>query len=90
VSAEDEVDALREAQRPFEEAEAALVRSVVSTPAWLKEPDECALRYALNLARFSKVRTPDGGDLDLGPAILPFREDVRAALPAFTAPTGPR
>lgn len=63
---------------------------MVSTPAWLKEPDECALRYALNLARFSKVRTPDGGDLDLGPAILPFREDVRAALPAFTAPTGPR
>ncbi|HET6412789.1 MAG TPA: patatin-like phospholipase family protein [Anaeromyxobacter sp.] len=88
MTAEDEVDALKEAQRPFEEAEAALVRSVVSTPAWLKEPDECALRYALNLARLSKVRTSDGGDLDLGPAILPFREDVRTALPAFTSPTG--
>lgn len=85
----DEVDALKDAQRPFEEAEAALVRSVVSTPPWLSEPDECALRYALNLARVGLVRAPDGGDVDLGPALLSFREDVRAALPALTAPGGP-
>jgi len=88
VTLEDEVDALKEAQRPFEEAEAALVRSVVSTPPWLPEPDECALRFALNLARLSVIRTPNGTDLDLGPAILPFREEVRAALPAFNPPDG--
>jgi predicted acylesterase/phospholipase RssA len=84
----DDVDARREAQRPFEEAEAALVRSVVSTPPWLSEADECALRYALNLARVGLVRAPDGTDVDLGPVLLPFRNEVRAALPAFSSPFG--
>jgi len=50
---------------PFEEAELALVRSVVSLARWLSEPDEHALRYALNLARVTRVRAPDGQDLDL-------------------------
>jgi predicted acylesterase/phospholipase RssA len=84
----DRLDALKEAQRPFEEAEAALVRSVVSTHAWLPEPVEAALRYALNLARLGLVRAADGGDVDLRPALRPFREELRAALPAFTGPGG--
>lgn len=83
---EDDLDARKEAQRPFEEAEAALVRSVVSTPPWLSEADECALRYAFNLARVGLVRAPDGTDVDLGPILLPFRDEVRSALPAFSSP----
>jgi hypothetical protein len=82
------LDARKEAQRPFEEAEAALVRSVVSTPPWLSEADESALRYALNLARVGLVRAPGGDDLDLGPVLLPFRDEVRATLPAFSSPDG--
>jgi predicted acylesterase/phospholipase RssA len=82
------LDAVREAQRPFEEAEAALVRSVVNSPAWLSEADEAALRYALNLARTDLVRAPDGADVELGPALQGLREEVRAALPAFFAPGG--
>ncbi|HVO19099.1 MAG TPA: patatin-like phospholipase family protein, partial [Anaeromyxobacter sp.] len=85
---DDRLEALKEEQRPFEEAEGALVRSVVSSHAWLPEADEAALRYALNLARVGKVRTADGGDVDLGPALVPLREEVRAALPAFTARRG--
>ncbi|BDG04820.1 patatin-like phospholipase family protein [Anaeromyxobacter oryzae] len=86
----DPIDALRDAARPFEEAEAALVRSVVSTAAWLSEPDEAALRYALNLARLERVRAPDGADVDLAPALAPFRADVRERLvPALLAPGGP-
>jgi predicted acylesterase/phospholipase RssA len=84
----DGLEARKEALRPFEEAEVALVRSVVTTHAWLAEPDEAALRYALNLARVERVRGPDGADVDLGPALAAFREDVRAALPAFRAPGG--
>jgi predicted acylesterase/phospholipase RssA len=83
------LDARREAQRPFEDAEAALVRSVVSSPAWLSEADEAALRYALNLAKLEVLRLPDGSDLDLVPALLQLREEVRAALPAFADPGGP-
>ena len=86
---DEALDPLKEAVRPFEEAEAALVRSVVSSPPWLSEADEAVLRYALNLARAGWVRAPDGGDVDLAPVLLPFREDVRAALPALTAPGGP-
>ena len=85
---DDRLDALKEEQRPFEEAEAALVRSVVSSHAWLPEADEAALRYALNLARLGPVRTADGGDVDLGPALLPLRDEVRATLPAFAARRG--
>ena len=81
---DSQLDILKEEQRPFEEAEAALVRSVVSTAPWLPEKDEEALRYALNLARVGRVRVAGGEDLDLAPALLPFREEVRAALPALT------
>jgi predicted acylesterase/phospholipase RssA len=84
----ERLEAQKEAQRPFEEAEAALVRSVVSSHAWLPEADEAALRYALNLARVGPVRAGDGGDVDLAPAILPLREEVRPALPAFTGRRG--
>jgi predicted acylesterase/phospholipase RssA len=82
------LEALRELHRPFEEAEAALVRSVVSSHAWLPEPDEATLRYALNLAKVDLVRLHDGADVELGPALLPFHEEVRAALHAFTGPGG--
>jgi predicted acylesterase/phospholipase RssA len=82
------LDALREFQRPFEEAEAALVRAVVSSHAWISEPDEAALRYALNLAKVDRVRGADGADVGLGPALLELREEVRTALPAFTGPGG--
>ncbi|ACG72342.1 Patatin [Anaeromyxobacter sp. K] len=89
VPPEDPLDLHHEAIRPFEEAEAALVRSVVSTPAWLSERDEAALRYALNLARIGRVRAPDGGEVDLEPALAPFREDVRPLVSALLATGGP-
>jgi hypothetical protein len=76
------LDALRARLRPFEEAEVALVHAVVSERPWLSERDENALRYALNLARVSRVRTPDGDDLDLEPALVAYRAEVAAtALP---------
>jgi predicted acylesterase/phospholipase RssA len=87
-AADDLYGARKEAQQPFEDAEAALVRSVVSTHAWLAEPDEAAIRYALNLARVGPVRAPDGSDVDLGPTLEGFREDVRRVLPAFLPPAG--
>jgi predicted acylesterase/phospholipase RssA len=77
---DDALDALRQQVRPFEEAELALVRAVVSSPEWISERDEAALRYALNLARMGLVRTPDGEDVDLAPLLEPHREFVRAQL----------
>jgi predicted acylesterase/phospholipase RssA len=88
-AADDTLDDLQESRRPFEEAEAALVRSIVSTRAWLSDADEAAIRYALNLARVGLVRAPDGKDVALGSVLAPFREDVRAALPALLARGGP-
>ena len=85
----DSLEAQKESLRPFEDAEAALVRSVVSTAPWLSDAQEGALRYALNLARVGLVRTPDGGDVDLAPVLLPFRDEVLAAVPALTGPDGP-
>lgn len=85
----DPLEAERERVRPFEDAEAALVRSVVTTPAWLSEADEAALRYALNLARLGKVRAADGGDVDLEALLAPFREVVRPAVAALTAGGAP-
>lgn len=72
------MDALRARIRPFEEAEVALVREVVSSPPWISEPDEAAIRYALNLARLGLVRAPDGSDVDLAPLLAPYREDVHS------------
>ncbi|HTN52248.1 MAG TPA: patatin-like phospholipase family protein [Anaeromyxobacter sp.] len=90
MSSDADLDRQRDALRPFEEAEAALVRSVVSAPAWISEADEAALRYALNLARVGRLPAPGGGEVDLGPALAPFREEVRAAaLPALLARGGP-
>jgi hypothetical protein len=86
---EDALDALRAKVRPFEEAEVALVRAIVSSPAWLSEADEAALRYALNLARTGLVRAPDGTDVDLEPFLAPYREDVAAlAVPPLARPGG--
>ena len=87
---DDALDALRDRVRPFEEAELALVRSVVSSPAWLSEEDEAALRYALNLAKLGRVRAPDGTDVDLEPVLAPFRDDVAAiGLPPLLREGGP-
>jgi predicted acylesterase/phospholipase RssA len=83
---EEALDALHATTRPFEDAELALVRSIVSSPAWLSEPDEAAVRYALNLARVTRVRAPDGTDVDLEAALAPFREHVLStAVPALAA-----
>jgi predicted acylesterase/phospholipase RssA len=79
-TSDEALDSLRAEVRPFEEAEAALVRAVVSSPAWLSEPDEAALRYALNLARVGLVRTPGGEDVDLAPLLAPHRDFVRSQL----------
>jgi predicted acylesterase/phospholipase RssA len=89
VPTDEALDQLRERVRPFEEAEAALVRSVVSSKPWLSEADEAALRYALNLARTSVVRAPDGSDVDLDGFLAPYREDVLSlAVPALLRPGG--
>jgi predicted acylesterase/phospholipase RssA len=73
-----ELDALRARVRPLEEAEIALVRAVVSQPPWLAERDEHALRYALNLARATRVRAPGGEDVDLEQFLEPYRQEVFA------------
>ncbi|HYG66207.1 MAG TPA: patatin-like phospholipase family protein, partial [Anaeromyxobacteraceae bacterium] len=83
------LDALRARLRPFEEAEVALVRAVVSERPWLSERDEHALRYALNLARLSRVRTPDGDDLDLEPVLEAYRASVlETAIPVLLRRSG--
>lgn len=90
MTSEEALDERKERIRPFEEAEAALVRSVTSEAAWLSEPDEAALRYALNLARLGLVRAPDGGDVDLEPVLAPLRADLSATLlPALLERRGP-
>ena len=86
---DDTLDALKERLRPFEEAEAALVRAVLGAPEWLSEADEAALRYALNLARTTVVRAPDGTDVDLEGFFAPYREDVLSlAVPRLLGPSG--
>jgi hypothetical protein len=83
------LDALRARLRPFEEAELALVQAVVNERPWLSERDENTLRYALNLARLSRVRTPDGDDLDLEPTLAAYRDEVSAAaVPLLVRPAG--
>lgn len=89
MAASDEaLDALRAQVRPFEEAEVALVRDVVSSPAWLSEADEASVRYALNLARTTQVRAPDGSDVDLGEFLAPYRDEVLALVPSLTGGGG--
>jgi predicted acylesterase/phospholipase RssA len=85
---EEAIDALRARERPFEEAEAALVRAVISSPPFVTDEDEAALRYALNLARTGVVRTPEGGDVDLGELLGPLREALLPAAAALAAPGG--
>jgi predicted acylesterase/phospholipase RssA len=85
---DDVLDAWKARTRPLEEAETALVRTVVGQPSWLPEPDEHALRYALNLGRLGLVRTPSG-DVDLAPLLAPYRDEVLAvAPPLLTRPGG--
>lgn len=86
LPSDDALDALRARVRPFEEAELALVRAVVSLPPWISEPDENALRYALNLARVEAVRAPDGRDVPAGEVLAPYRDDVLAAAAPLLAP----
>ncbi len=86
MPSDEDLDALRARVRPFEEAELALVRAVVAEPPWISEPDEHALRYALNLARVRSVRAPGGGDVDLEPFLAPYRDEVLAAIGPLLAP----
>jgi Patatin-like phospholipase len=89
VAGEDTIDALRAQVRPFEDAELALVRAVVSSPPFLSDADEAALRYALNLARTTRVRAPDGSDVDVAAFLAPYREDLLAsAVATLAAPRG--
>lgn len=88
ISGDDMLDALRAQIRPFEEAEAALVRAVVSSPAFVSDADEAAVRYGLNLARTTRVRAPDGTDVDVGDLLAPFREELLPAASALAAPRG--
>jgi predicted acylesterase/phospholipase RssA len=85
---DDLLDAWKARARPLEEAEVALVRAVVSRPAWLPERDEHALRYALNLARLGLVRVPGGGDVDLAPVLAPYRDEVLSVAPPLLGPGG--
>jgi len=88
LPSDEALDLQHERLRPFEAAEAALVRAVVSEPAWLSEADEASLRYALNLARTTAVRGTDG-TVELDELLEPYREEVRTtALPAFLGPRG--
>lgn len=83
----EDLDALRARVRPFEEAELALVRSVVSSAQWISETDENGLRYALNLARVGRVRAPDGSDVDLAEVLVPYRQEVLdTAVPLLVGP----
>ena len=85
---DDSLDVLRALVRPFEDAEAALVRAIVSSPAFLSDADEAALRYALNLARTSRIRTPDGTDLDVAEFLAPYRDELLPAAASLAAPRG--
>jgi predicted acylesterase/phospholipase RssA len=85
---DDVLDAWKARTRPLEEAEAALVRTVVGQPSWLAEPEEHALRYALNLARLGLVRTPAGDDVDLAPLLAPYRDEVLAVAPPLLGRPG--
>lgn len=71
---------VRAEDRPFEEAERALVRAVVGSSRWLPEPDEHQLRYALNLARLGLVHAPDGNDVDLRESLAGWRSELRALV----------
>lgn len=62
--------------RPFDEAEAALVRAVIERPLRLPPRHELALRWALNLARLWIVET-DEGSVVVGPKLAAFRDRVR-------------
>ena len=88
MAPEPDLEALRARVRPFEEAELALVRSIVSLPPWLSEGDEASVRYALNLARLTLLRGPDG-DLEVEEPLAPFRHEVEAlALPPLARAEG--
>ncbi len=77
LPADDVVDAWKARSRPFEQAELGLVRAVVGRPPWLPERSEHSLRYALNLARLTSVRLPDGTDLEVAGFLAPFREELQ-------------
>jgi predicted acylesterase/phospholipase RssA len=87
VTAPD-LESTRARLRPFEEAEAALVRGIVSRPRWIPDPDEHGLRYALNLARLTRVRTPDGDDLDVEELVVPWRAELAGRLEPLLRPGG--
>ena len=77
---DDQFEEQRARVRPFEDAEMALVRAVVTLTPWIGEAEEHALRYALNLARTGLVRRPDGTDVDLSGFLAPLREEVLSTV----------
>ena len=83
LPADEVVDGWKARARPFEEAELGLVRAIVGRPPWLPEQAEQALRYALNLARLTLVRLPDGTDLEVGVFLAPFREELQPIATAL-------
>jgi predicted acylesterase/phospholipase RssA len=88
LATDDPIDAQRALVRPFEDAEAALVRAIVSSPPFVSDAEEAGLRYALNLARTTRIRTPDGDDVDVGAFLAPYRDELLPAAAALAAPRG--
>jgi predicted acylesterase/phospholipase RssA len=62
--------------RPFDEAEASLVRALIKRPDRLPRIQELVLRQALNLARLWVV-SGSGGECVVGPQLGPLRDKVR-------------
>ncbi len=85
LPSDEVVDGWRARSRPLDEAELALVRAVVTRPPWLPERSEHALRYAINLARLTLVRLPDGTDLDVADFLATFRDEVQPVVTSLFA-----
>lgn len=69
--------------RPLEEMELALVRAAMARPGLVDAREEAILRTALSLARLYKVHHGTH-DVDVGPLLTYFREDVtRRLMPAL-------
>jgi len=82
--AAEKVDLRRPHLRELQERELQLMDAICKEPTWLARHDEAALRWALSLARLSKVpvlREGGGEDLvDLGHASDDYRRDLLAAV----------
>lgn len=66
-------------RRPFEDLEALLIRATIGSPNLARDLEVQRLRYVLNFAKLDAVRTRDGSDVELGPALAPLAGRVRDA-----------